>query len=74
MNIGSTLYFAATAGTATGRELFISDGTAAGTLLVQDILLGTGSSDPQSLTVMNGRIYFVATTLWRARVVQQRWY
>jgi ELWxxDGT repeat protein len=43
-----------------GFELWRSDGTAAGTVLVKDICPGTCSSNPQSLTVFNGSLYFVA--------------
>ncbi|MFO1002040.1 MAG: ELWxxDGT repeat protein [Planctomycetaceae bacterium] len=40
INVGGTLYFAATDETS-GRELWRSDGTAAGTVLVKDIFTGT---------------------------------
>jgi ELWxxDGT repeat protein len=40
INFNGTLYFAATDGT-NGRELWKSDGTSAGTLLVKDLLSGT---------------------------------
>ena len=43
-----------------GRELFRSDGTAKGTRLLRDILLGAPSSDPQGLTLFNDRVYFTA--------------
>lgn len=44
-----------------GNELFVSDGTAAGTRLVQDILIGAGSSTVQGLTAIgNGRVIFSA--------------
>ncbi|MCW3124344.1 MAG: hypothetical protein JWO03_2 [Bacteroidetes bacterium] len=41
-------------------ELYVSDGTAAGTVLVQDIHAGTGSSDPGSWIVYNNELYFSA--------------
>jgi len=53
------LYFpAATA--ANGRELWKSDGTAAGTVMVGDLFPGAQSSDPEQITAANGDIYFVA--------------
>ena len=43
-------------------ELWKSDGTAAGTVLVKDIApQGVGSSDPVELTNVNGTLYFQAT-------------
>jgi len=43
-----------------GRELWTSDGSAAGTRLVQDIAPGIGSSDPQELLFNAGRLWFSA--------------
>jgi ELWxxDGT repeat protein len=49
---------------ATGRELFITDGTPAGTGLLADIEPGVPGSDPQpGGAILNGYIYFSATTL-----------
>ena len=53
------LYFPATTG-ATGRELWKSDGTEAGTVMVKDLFPGPQSSDPEQVTAANGDIYFVA--------------
>ncbi len=44
----------------TGIELWVSDGTEAGTRLLQDIAPGPASSNPEELTVVNGRLYFSA--------------
>ncbi len=49
-----------------GTELFTSDGTAAGTYMVQDLdprrpYIGQGSSVPKQLTELNGKLLFVAT-------------
>jgi ELWxxDGT repeat protein len=44
---------------ATGRELYKTDGTPQGTLLVRDIFLG-GDSNPENLVGAQGRIYFFA--------------
>lgn len=55
----------------TGTELYISDGTAAGTTLLKDINTGTGGSAPSGFTELNGFLYFTAATaaegreLWR---------
>jgi ELWxxDGT repeat protein len=43
-----------------GRELWISDGTAAGTTLLTDINPGPGNSDPNHLLVADGALYFFA--------------
>ena len=55
------LYFRASDGsTAHGQELWSSDGTAAGTSMVQDIFPGTGSSQPGDFTISNGLLFFSA--------------
>ncbi|MCA9179762.1 MAG: hypothetical protein KDB14_35140, partial [Planctomycetales bacterium] len=43
-----------------GRELWKSDGTAAGTVLVMDISAGTGSSSPRYFANVNGTLFFNA--------------
>jgi ELWxxDGT repeat protein len=55
-----------------GSEIFISDGTIAGTKLMKDIVSGATGSDPDgSMAILNGYVYFTATTaatgreLWR---------
>src|SRR5262249_23638650 len=65
-NVNGTLFF-----TALG-ELWQSDGTEAGTVLVQDINPGYGGSYPASLTNVNGTLFFAADDgihggeLWKA--------
>ena len=76
--VGGKLYFAAQVGqqpvggdqAADDRELYVSDGTAAGTRLVRNVHTG-GSSNPTSLTSYDGELYFAATNLpgtrlWRS--------
>lgn len=58
-DVNGTLFFTAITGAA-GRELWKSDGTAAGTVLVKDINPGAGFSFPSSLTNVNGTLYFAA--------------
>ncbi|MEZ5989059.1 MAG: hypothetical protein R3F30_08040, partial [Planctomycetota bacterium] len=45
-----------------GREPWISDGTTAGTGLLADLTVGSGSSDVRELVVWNGRLFFVLHT------------
>ncbi len=65
------LYFRANDNTF-GRELWKTDGTAAGTVMVKDINPGSSGSDPEWLTVSNGILYFTANNginggeLWRS--------
>lgn len=57
---GRVFFAAQTA--AEGRELWVSDGTAAGTQLFKDIYDGEGSSDPQDFVVFQDQLWFTATT------------
>ncbi len=81
VNVNGTLFFTAYNGS-NGRELWKSDGTAAGTTLVRDIFPGSygsdpyysnpNSSNPYSLTNVNGMLFFTAddgtngTELWQS--------
>lgn len=57
-----------------GRELWVSDGTPAGTVMVMDINPGGASSSPQDFTLVGPYLYFSAETaaagreLWRILV------
>ncbi len=57
--VGNTLYFSAADGV-NGTELWKSDGTALGTVLVKDIRPGSSSSSPGSLTVVGNTLYFTS--------------
>jgi ELWxxDGT repeat protein len=63
-NYNGSLLFRATDGVK-GIELWKSDGTEAGTVLVKDInavVSATSNSNPQNFTVFNNKVYFNATT------------
>ena len=70
LNINGTLFFSAinearpegSYGCGDARaELFKTDGTAAGTVLVKNIYDGAAGSSPSSLTNVGGNLFFVAT-------------
>ena len=67
--VGSIVYFSAETGTKSDRELWASDGTAAGTRRVKDIN-PSGSSNPKELAKIGNALYFSAKDkrgreLWR---------
>lgn len=57
--LGGRLYFAGEDATH-GVELWSTDGTAAGTRMVRDLVPGTSGSTPTGLTVYGGRVLFRA--------------
>jgi ELWxxDGT repeat protein len=57
--VGNTLYFSA-AEPKTGRELWVSDGTAAGTRLLRDINPGPTSANPRNVLDNYGYAFFAA--------------
>ena len=58
-NVNGTLFFNAN-DSIHGNELWKSDGTAAGTVMVADINPGSGSSYAEDLTNVNGTLFFTA--------------
>ena len=58
--VGNTLYFSASDGT-NGNELWKSDGTSTGTVMVKDIRSGSSSSDPDEFIAVGNTLYFSAT-------------
>ena len=65
-NVNGTLYFAATDGTH-GDELWKSDGSSSGTVLVADAQPGLGGTYPQYLTNVNGTLFYTASHLAEGR-------
>ncbi|MEL6164929.1 MAG: ELWxxDGT repeat protein [Cyanobacteria bacterium J06628_3] len=70
-DVNGTFYFVADDGS-NGNELWKSDGTETGTVLVKDIISGSGSSEPENLTDVNGTLFFTVndgsngTELWKS--------
>jgi ELWxxDGT repeat protein len=58
--VNGALFFTPGYDNAYGPELWKSDGTAAGTMMVKDINPGSGGSLPSNLTSVNGKLYFSA--------------
>ncbi len=58
-DVNGTVFFVANDGLI-GDELWKSDGTKAGTVLVKDIIPGFASSNPKNLQNINGTLYFTA--------------
>ena len=56
------LWFSAQSSASQGHELWMSDGTTAGTKLVADLVPGTGSSRPHNFVALGSRMYFAAHT------------
>ena len=73
ITIGNTLYFAAKDGI-NGHELWKTDGTEAGTMMVKDINSGNGDGSPGWLTAVGNTLYFRANDgingyeLWMCKI------
>jgi ELWxxDGT repeat protein len=57
--LGASLFFASTTSTQ-GRELWKTDGTPEGTVLLEDLWPGSGSSHPSALVNAGGTLFFTA--------------
>ena len=68
--LGSKTYFAAFTA-ASGTELWVTDGTPAGTKMLRDIQPGSDGSEPESFAVLGGKVYFAATTQFEGRELWQ---
>ena len=72
VNVNGVLFFSAADGVS-GRELWKSDGTAAGTVMVKDIRPGALGSNPASLTNVDGSLFFQADRRrGRGRALEER--
>lgn len=70
-SFGGRVFFTAQTGAgASGRELWSTDGTSAGTLLEADIAPGAASSDPSDFVATSKGLLFSA---WRADVGRELW-
>ncbi|MCA9098771.1 MAG: hypothetical protein KDA36_10300, partial [Planctomycetaceae bacterium] len=58
-NVGGVLFFTADDGLH-GRELWRTDGTSVGTVMVEDLSLGSTSSTPSLLTPLGNQLLFIA--------------
>jgi ELWxxDGT repeat protein len=56
------LFFTAIGGSSTGKELWVTDGTPAGTVLFKDINPGAAQSSPSNFVVVGDKLFFQATT------------
>jgi ELWxxDGT repeat protein len=68
--------FAATDGTnatGTGREPWVSDGTAAGTRLLKDVHAGIPDSSPEGFVALDGRVLFTAFDGAAAGIGRELW-
>jgi ELWxxDGT repeat protein len=61
--VNNTLFFTADNGaTNNGEELWKTDGTEAGTVMVKDIMPGSNTSEPSNLFNLNGVLFFTAVS------------
>jgi len=62
INLNDTLLFSALGSSTDGVELWKSDGTDSGTVMIKDINPGFSFSSPSFMTKVNGTVFFVANT------------
>ncbi|SHK73043.1 T9SS type A sorting domain-containing protein [Epilithonimonas mollis] len=67
MEFNGKVYFAASDGSTTGTELYVTDGTEQGTHIVKDLYAGSSSSFPEKLTVFGNKFYFLINNTGGAR-------
>lgn len=60
VNVEGTLYFTADDGNTSGREVWKTDGSLAGTVLLKDIYSGSKDANPLNLTASGSNLYFTA--------------
>ncbi|MCL2722996.1 MAG: hypothetical protein FWD69_01025 [Polyangiaceae bacterium] len=58
--LGGKLVFSASDNSGNGTELWVTDGTADGTVLLKDIYPGAASSSPMNFVAFNNRVFFAA--------------
>jgi ELWxxDGT repeat protein len=65
--LGGRVFFSAQGSESEGFELWASDGTEAGTVLVKDILPDSRSSHPSGLTALGGELFFfiIGSSGWK---------
>lgn len=64
--VGAQLFFTVY-DSANGAELWVSNGTEAGTRLVKELAPGSATADPSGFAVLNDKLYFLATTAANGR-------
>ena len=64
------VYFSASNGLTNGAELWVTDGTEAGTYMVKDIIPGSNGTFPEKMVVYKNKLYFLLTN---TNSVRQLW-
>ncbi|SHJ89257.1 ELWxxDGT repeat protein [Epilithonimonas mollis] len=61
MEYKGKVYFSASSGLEYGTELWVTDGTESGTMIVKDIVPDTPGSFPEKMVVYKDKLYFIIT-------------